>query len=41
MSVNLMTAVFQRKLLAESSVAGKSKERRAALDRTTVGLIIG
>ncbi len=36
-----MTALFERKVLAESSVTGKSKERRAALDRTTVELNIG
>ena len=41
MTVNLMTAVFERKVLAESSVTGKSKEGRPALDRTKVELIIG
>ena len=41
MTVNLMTALFERKVLAESSVTGKSKEGRPALDRTKVELIIG
>ena len=41
MMVNLMTALFERKVLAESSVTGKSKEGRPALDRTKVELIIG
>ena len=34
MTSNLVTAVFERKILAESSVTGKSKEGRPALDRT-------
>lgn len=41
MTVNLMTALFERSVLAESSVTGKSKEGRPALDRTKVELIIG
>ena len=41
MTVNLMTALFERKVLAEPSVTGKSKEGRPALDRTKVELIIG
>ena len=41
MTVNLMTALFGRKFLAESSVTGKSKEGRPALDHTKVELIIG
>ena len=42
MTSNLMTAVFGRKFLAESSVTGKSKKGRPALDRSIKGeLIIG
>ena len=39
MTVNLMTALFARNVLAESSLTGK--EGRPALDRTKVELIIG
>ena len=41
LTVNLMIALFERKDLAESSVTGKSKEGRPALDPTKVELIIG
>ena len=41
MTVNLMTTLFERKVLAESSVTGKSKKGRPALGRTKVELIIG
>lgn len=41
MTVNLMAAMFGRKVLAESSVTGKSKEGRPALDKTKIDLIIG
>ena len=41
MTVNLMTALFERKVLAESSVTGKSKDGRPALDRRKVELIVG
>ena len=41
MTVNLMTALFERRVLAASSVTGKSKEGRPALDHGKVELIIG
>ena len=41
LTVNLMIALFERKVLAESLVTGKSKEGRPALDPTKVELIIG
>ena len=41
MTVNLMMALFERKTLAESSVTGKGKEGRPALDYSKVAMIIG
>lgn len=41
MTSNLMTAVFGRKIMAESSVTGRGKDSRPPLDRTKVELIIG
>ena len=41
MTINLMMALFERKVLAESSVAGKSKEGRPVLNSRKVELIIG